>query len=133
MAQVPPQPQAQASPQALANATPPKTKASPPATAYDEDMKGISLSLCDGMACLYIVLRFLSANISSYIGVEISEEAKIVAKNVESNLTSLLGDDFCSIDYSKWNSAFDITCQDIQNLGGNQIKLWLLVGFWGSV
>ena len=57
-------------------------------------MQGIALSLCDGMACLYIALRFLDANISSYIGVENSEAAKIVAKNVEANLTSLLGDDF---------------------------------------
>ena len=53
---------------------------------------------------------------------EISEEAKTVAKNVEANLTSLSGDDFCSIDHSKWNSAFDITRQDIKTLGGNQIK-----------
>ena len=74
------------------------------------------------MACLYIALRLINANISSYIGLEKSEAAKIVAKNVEANLTSLSGDEFCSIDHSKWNSVFDITRQDIQNLEGNQIK-----------
>ena len=123
MAQEQPRPQAQASPRAPAKTSSPKTKPSPPATSYEEDMQGIALSLCDGMACLYIALRFLDANISSYIGVENSEAAKIVAKNVEANLTSLLGDDFCSIDHSKWNSVFDITRQDIENLGTNKIKL----------
>ena len=109
MAQGPAQPQAQASPRAPSKTTPPKAKPSPPATPNEVDPKGIALSLCDGMAYLYIVLRFLNVNIWSYIGVENSEAAKIVAKTVEANLPSLLGDEFCPIDHSKWSSTFDIT------------------------
>ena len=78
------------------------------------------LSLCDGMGCGKISLTANNANYNRYIAVEISEDAKRIARNANPPTSGMP-----HIDHSWHSNVHDITEQDIEDLGQNSIKLFL--------
>ena len=80
------------------------------------------LSLCDGMGCGKISLMANNATYDRYIAVEISEDAKRIARNANPPMSGIP-----HIDHSWHSDIHDITEQDIKNLGHNSIKLFLAI------
>ena len=78
------------------------------------------LSLCDGMGCGMICLNANEANIARYLAVEISSDARDIAKNVSDKMNKT-----AIIDHSWHSDILNIAEEDIAALGNGNIKLFI--------
>ena len=80
-----------------------------------------ALSVCDGMGCGLISLRANNVDsLDRYLAVEISEDARRIAKNANPYIKGKL-----NIDHSWHTNLYNITEPDIEALGHDSIKLFL--------
>ena len=78
----------------------------------------IQLSLCDGMGIGALATRLLGANITRFIGVEKNPKKRIISDNVNPPESSPFG----GIDHSWHTDVFNITKEDIRDLGEGNIS-----------
>ena len=79
----------------------------------------IVLSICDGMGCGLMGLRANNAAFDKYLAVEISEDAKIIARNANPDNPGKP-----RIDHGWHSNLYNITEEDIAALGHDSIKLF---------
>ena len=77
----------------------------------------ISLSLCDGIGCLWMVMQRIRADITWAVAVENDEIARIICQNANPPTAHFPG-----VDHSWKSNVFDITEADIAQFGPNVIK-----------
>ena len=78
------------------------------------------LSLCDGMGCGMMSLTANNATIDRYLAVEISADARDIAKNANDKANGAT-----VIDHSWHSNILNITEQDIADLGHGNIKMFM--------
>ena len=78
------------------------------------------LSVCDGMGCGLASLRANDAQFDRYLAVEISADARQIARNLNPDIK-----DKSRIDHSWHSNLLNITEEDIAKLGHNSIALFL--------
>ena len=70
------------------------------------------LSICDGMGCAAMALKNCSADIDRYVAVEIDDKARYIAQ-----FANPKGARFPGIDHYVCNNMYDLTEQDVVNMG----------------